>query len=143
MLRGGRLSARSLQRLLDGRELAGFVVGCEVEAGGQAARPSAAQQAAVQQLQAALAGMSPALPGGWAGGWSAAGGASCRIMPPAGPAAAAAQERVQPEQQPAQPPGGGGGSLRAAAGGGGERCSLGQLFLQDYLDSLGALNTFG
>jgi hypothetical protein len=24
-----------------------------------------------------------------------------------------------------------------------QRCSLGQQFLQDYLDSLGALNTFG
>jgi hypothetical protein len=49
------------------------------------------------------------------------------------------------------------GSLRAVAGGIGvpgssssgssqgaaPRCSLGQQFLQDYLDSLGALNTFG
>jgi hypothetical protein len=78
--------------------------------------------------------------GGWCGSW-AAGGGSCRILPApvglaaarppdsGGEAAAAGQRQVQQPgqtQQQQQPV-----------------CSLSQQFLQDWLDSLGSLNTFG
>jgi hypothetical protein len=36
-----------------------------------------------------------------------------------------------------------GGGAAAGAAGAGPPCSLGQQFLQHYLDNMGALNTFG
>ncbi|WIA34591.1 hypothetical protein OEZ86_012911 [Tetradesmus obliquus] len=149
MLREGRLSARSLQRMLADQQLAGFIVGCEVDDVPEQQPPqeqqvTASQKQAVQQVQGVLEQLSPGLQGGWYGAWSAAAGGGLAYV----------QQGEQQQQQ-------GLGSLRAAAGvtgaatqvagssssssssQGALRCSLGQQFLQDYLDSLGALNTFG
>jgi hypothetical protein len=150
MLRNGRLPSRSFERLLarDQQQLSGFLIGYEVKqqdssssSGQEQPGPplTAQQEAAVEQLLVVLGKVLPGhLPGAWYGSWAAdAAGASCRIMPAAGPSAAAAaaaeaeaaataasqQQRPAGVQQP--------------------MCSLGQQFLQTYLDSLGALNTFG
>ncbi|KAF6253936.1 hypothetical protein COO60DRAFT_370645 [Scenedesmus sp. NREL 46B-D3] len=168
MLREGRLSTRSLQRMLADQQLSGFIIGCEVaddpeqqQRREQEQQVTALQQQAVQQVQGVLVQLAPGLQGGWYGAWSAAAGASCRIAPSAGLAAAAVDSaaavsgpsKVQQQQQQQQQQQSSPGSLRAAAGvsngpggssqAGPPRCSLGQQFLQDYLDSLGALNTFG
>lgn len=99
------------------------------------------QRRAVDQLSAVLLQLPPAgLVGGWWGTWSAAAGPSCRIImpppppPPPGQTAEALASTADGQSQ--QAPSG-------REGVGPVRCSLGQSFLQDYLDSLGALNTFG
>ncbi|WIA14415.1 hypothetical protein OEZ85_002941 [Tetradesmus obliquus] len=80
MLREGRLSARSLQRMLADQQLAGFIVGCEVDdvpeqqpqQPPQEQQVTASQKQAVQQVQGVLEQLSPGLQGGWYGAWSAA-----------------------------------------------------------------------
>lgn len=99
---------------------------------------------------AALRSLRPGLVGGWCGPWSAqAAGASCRLQPPAGPAAAETPQDTTQSSQQQRAASSTGTSGEAAAGGAAAGkskqpvCSLGQQFLQSYLDSLGSLNTFG
>jgi len=101
----------------------------------------------LQELVAALQGLSPALGSGngsggsssahgasgsssglplcWLGGYDPSAAASCRITPGGGPAAARAA------------PAGGVGAAGAA------ECNAGGQMLQSFLDGLGSLNTFG
>ncbi len=92
--------------------------------------------------------VAPDLPAAWWDRWSPDAPQSCRL--PQQPlqqaqvqAQAQAQQRVPADAaasaagRAADSAGSGGG------GGGGAPCSMATLFLQHYLDSLGALNTFG
>jgi hypothetical protein len=112
---------------------------------------------------AALQSMRPGLTGGWYGPWSAqVVGASCRVAPPAGPAAAAVppgppRSTAGSPESSSQPRDEGAISAKASQASASAIkskapqqqqqqqpvCSLGQQFLQSYLDSLGSLNTFG
>ncbi|GBF87959.1 hypothetical protein Rsub_00671 [Raphidocelis subcapitata] len=146
MLHGGRVPARSLQRLVlkaaEAGEIGGWVVACE-RGTRDPALLSPERAATLRELVAALQAVRPpaAGPGSGSGGGEAGssgggvgGGGNAGQLPmcwhthdpSAGPSC-----RIEP---------GGGGS---GGGGGAAECNAGGQMLQSFLDGMGALNTFG
>ncbi|GLC44472.1 hypothetical protein PLESTB_000069600 [Pleodorina starrii] len=167
LLRDGRVPERTLLRLLKPycSEMTGFVLGSEAYAKYTdliAAPPAAAT---LRQVHAVLQSAAPGLPYVWWDRWTPDTPASCRVSPPA-PAqlpsspdgrsqtasdGAGAGDAAAPDIAAGRP---GGEATQASrpdaplrrpgsGSSGGAPCSMGTLFLQHYLDELGALNTFG
>ena len=98
------------------------------------------------QVHAVLQSVSPGIPSAWWDRWTPDTPASCRLP--------AQTTDVEAVDVPPMLAGGGSpmattlygstaSSRRLASGAAGVQCSMGTLFLQHYLDNLGALNTFG
>jgi len=153
MLRaGGKVPEHALQKLLaiHAPELAGVVWGHDAMTQQQVEHSpqAAATLAQVQDVLRRVAKLE--LPACWHADWDPLSPASCRILP-AGGASAATPAQVQSDQS-SQVPGltapvrGPTAKVGAASGktaSGEPPCSMAQLFLQDYLDTLGPQNTFG
>ncbi|PNH05376.1 hypothetical protein TSOC_008361 [Tetrabaena socialis] len=166
LLRAGRVPERTLLKLLEPlrKDLTGVVIGSEAHQQWRDFTASGHSVESLRQVHAVLQSVSPGLPAAWWDRWAPDTPASCRITPPPrGPAqspevASAAGPGPGPSGgiAPAEQGGGlggasaagadgpgGRGSAGAGAGAAGPPCSMATLFLQNYLDSLGSLNTFG